>query len=164
MTILALDLATQTGWCILQDGGILESGSQSFAKKRGESNGLLFLRARKWLADFSEHGVDLVAYEQAHFRGGAATEICVGLQTRAQEIAAGWGVPSAPVTTGELKRFATGNGAAGKGGMIAWAKTKLNREPIDDNEADAIAVAFWAAAQYDSQPADTVQPSTWEFS
>jgi Holliday junction resolvasome RuvABC endonuclease subunit len=158
MIILALDLATQTGWCLLDSGRILESGSQSFAKKRGESNGLLFLRARKWLADFSAWGPQLVAYEQAHFRGGAATELCVGLQTRAQEIAAEWGVPSAPVSTGTLKKFATGSGTAGKLGMIAFAAGKLGRPPIDDNEADAVAVAFWACEQFGSTPTPT-----WEF-
>ena len=89
MIILALDLATRTGWAVVRDGRVVESGVQTFDKRRGESNGVLFLRARKWLSEFGQSSPpDLVAYEQAHFRGGAATEICVGLQTRAQEIAA----------------------------------------------------------------------------
>jgi hypothetical protein len=33
--------------------------------------------------------------------------------------------------------------------MIAWAASKLGRQPEDDNEADAIAVGLWAASEYD---------------
>lgn len=152
MTILALDLATRTGWAIVRDGRVIESGVQSFDKRRGESNGLLFLRARKWLASFDRP--DLVAYERAHFRGGAATEICVGLQTRAQEQAAEWGVESAPVATGTLKAWATGNGRADKAAMIQWAAVQIRRRPIDDNEADAVAVGLWAASEYDGGTRD----------
>jgi Holliday junction resolvasome RuvABC endonuclease subunit len=152
MMILALDLATKTGWAIVEDGVVIESGVQDFTKRRGEGNGLLFLRARKWLADFGLHArPDLIAYEQAHFRGGAATEICVGLQTRAQEQAAEWGVESAPVSTGTLKRWATGKGSADKVAMMAWAATAMGRDPVDDNEADAVAVGLWAAEQFDTK-------------
>lgn len=150
MLILGLDLATKTGWSLILDGRVVESGTQDFTKRRGEGNGLLFLRARKWLSDFATIRIpDLVAYEQAHFRGGAATEICVGLQTRAQEQAAEWGVESAPVPTGSLKKWATGSGGAGKAEMIAWAAARIGRHPEDDNEADAVAVGLWAAAQFD---------------
>lgn len=152
MLILALDLATRTGWALIRDGKVIESGVQDFSKRRGESNGLLFLRARKWLAEFIHPTrPDLVAYEQAHFRGGAATEICVGLQTRAQEQAAEWGVESAPVATGTLKRWATGKGSADKTAMISWAAAQMGREPEDDNEADAVAVGLWAASEFDAQ-------------
>lgn len=167
MIILALDLATRTGWAIVRDGRVIESGVQDFSKRRGESNGVLFLRARKWLAEFgrvtpaaSAEGLrratpDLVVYEQAHFRGGAATEICVGLQTRAQEIAAEWGVESAPVPTSTLKKWATGVGRAEKAAMIAWAAGKIGRQPEDDNEADAIAVGLWAAEQFEASGQNT---------
>ena len=151
MVILAFDLATRTGWAIVEDGRVIESGVQTFDKRRGESNGVLFLRARKWLSEFGHPTPpDLVAYEQAHFRGGAATEICVGLQTRAQEIAAEWGVESAPVPTSKLKKWATGVGRAEKPAMIAWAAGKIGRQPEDDNEADAIAVGLWAAEEFET--------------
>lgn len=152
MIILALDLASRTGWAIVRDGRVIESGVQDFSKRRGESNGVLFLRARKWLSEFGHPTPpDLVAYEQAHFRGGAATEICVGLQTRAQEIAVEWGVESAPVPTSTLKKWATGVGRAEKAAMIAWAASKIGRQPEDDNEADAIAVGLWAAEQFEAR-------------
>ena len=83
MRILALDLATKTGWA-LWDGARIESGVQDFSKKRGESNGMLFLNFNHWLSRIVNATagiptpVDLLVYEQAHYRGGAATEICVG--------------------------------------------------------------------------------------
>ena len=152
MRILGLDMATKTGYALYDTklGGITESGVQDFAKKRGESNGIMFLRFRKWLNELVDlcGTVDLIVYEQAHFRGGAATEICVGLQTRAQEIAAQVGIESAPVKTNTLKKFATGNGRAGKDEMVEAAKPFLGRDPVDDNEADAVHVAMWGAKEF----------------
>ena len=98
--VLGLDMASKTGFAFVKDGKVVESGVQDFTKQRGESNGLMFMRFRKWLVEItSAYEVGLIAYEKAHFRGGAATEICVGLQTRAQEIAAELNVESAPVAT-----------------------------------------------------------------
>lgn len=155
--ILALDMATKTGWAVVSSKRgskrIVESGVMDFSKRRGESNGLLFLRFRRWLTDMVSGAIGpgeitMIAYEQARFRGGAATEICVGLQTRAQELAAEFGIESAPVATNTLKKFATGSGTAGKDLMIARAKLILGRDPIDDNEADAVHIALWANAEF----------------
>jgi len=150
LKILGLDMASKTGWgVVIARGQLMESGVQDFTKKRGESNGLMFLRFRKWLRDFCDLlNPDLIAYEQAHFRGGAATEICVGLQTRAQEIAAERGIESAPVKTNTLKKWATGKGNAGKEEMITAAGKFMHRPPIDDNEADAVLVSLWAANEF----------------
>ena len=150
MRILALDLASKTGWSLVIGGVVKESGVQDFTKRRGESNGVLFLRARKWLVETCALCVpDLIAYEQAHFRGGAATEICVGLQTRAQEIAAERGIESVPIPTITLKKWATGSGKGDKAAMIAVAGRLLGRPPLDDNEADAVLLGLKAAADYD---------------
>lgn len=145
MKILSLDMATKTGYAIAIDGRIIESGVQDFTKRRGESNGILFMRFRKWLTDLVIlTAPDVVAYERAHFRGGAATELCVGLQTRAQEIAAEHQIECLPVHTGELKIFATGKGNAGKPEMVYAAAVVIGHEPADDNEADAIHLARFA--------------------
>ena len=124
MTIISLDCATVTGWAIWRDGRCIESGVQDFSKKRGESNGLLFLRFRKWLMDLIETAgpAQILAYEQAHHRGGAATEICVNLTGRVQEIAQQEGAECASVPTMTLKKWATGHGNADKSAMIVAAK------------------------------------------
>ena len=148
MVILGLDLATKTGWCFTDSGKVIASGVQDFSKRRGESNGILFLRFRKWLFTMLDlHAPALIVYERAHFRG-AATEILVGLQTHAQAIAAEHGIESTPVHTGEVKKFATGSGRASKEDMIEAARTKLGRPPVDDNEADAVLIALWAEREF----------------
>jgi Holliday junction resolvasome RuvABC endonuclease subunit len=151
MRIIGLDTATKTGWAIFDSasGKIIESGVQDFAKRRGESNGLMFLRFLKWLSQIIDTArPDLIAYERAHHRGGAATEICVNLTGRVQEAAADNGLECATVPTMTLKKWSTGRGNAGKPEMIAAARKLIGREPIDDNEADAVMIAAWAACEY----------------
>lgn len=151
--IIALDMAQKTGWAVVDcaDGRIIASGMQDFTKGRGESNGLMFLRFSKWLRDLPgicPSEVRIVAFERAHMRGGSATEICVGMQTRAQELAAEIGAEPAPVHTATLKKALTGNGKAGKDAMIEAARGMIGRDPIDDNEADAVCVGVWAWKKY----------------
>ena len=152
MLILGLDCASKTGWSLYNSDlkKILESGVQDFTKRRGESNGLMFLKFRRWLDDLVQMNpeIAIIAYEAAHHRGGAATEICVNLAGRAQEVAAQYGIVTAPVQTNTLKLFATGHGNADKGMMIEAAAKVLGRDPIDDNEADSVAISMWAAAEY----------------
>ena len=147
MNILALDMATVTGWATLINGRI-ESGFQDFAKRRGESNGMLFLRFNAWLDGIGKdlNGksmIELIVYERAHHRGGAATEIGVALMTRAQEYAVKIGAEYMAVHTASLKKFATGRGNASKGCMVAWASGRMKRKITDDNEADAIALLYY---------------------
>jgi Holliday junction resolvasome RuvABC endonuclease subunit len=52
-------------------------------------------------------------------------------------------VPYQGVPVGTIKRHATGNGNASKEAVIEAVKAK-GHNPADDNEADAIALLFWA--------------------
>lgn len=64
--ILALDCATRTGWCLWDNGKVFESGVQDFSKKRGKSNGVMFLRFKKWLNGLLlDYKPIVVVYEQA---------------------------------------------------------------------------------------------------
>ena len=149
--VLALDLATKTGWSVRRPDGAVESGVQDFSLKRGESPGMRYLRFGIWVQDMICHARQwdypldaLVVYELPHMRGGHATTVLIGLETRTQEACArlslGPGnaaVDFASVQTATLKKFATGKGNASKAEMIEAAKPLLGRDPIDDNEADA---------------------------
>jgi Holliday junction resolvasome RuvABC endonuclease subunit len=164
--IIGLDLATHTGWCCLKDGVYVSSGVQDFSKRRGEGNGLMLMRYAKWLQELISlctDGLDwkwpvqLIAYEQAHMRGGAATEICVGLQTHTQSVCATLGIETAPVHTHTLKKFALGKGRGDKSEMVQKAQSWLhtfhhaNMKAMSlesDDEADAIHVARWAFQEY----------------
>jgi hypothetical protein len=152
MNILSLDMATKTGWAFKYSGnlkfgnnaGRIYSGIKDFAKARGESPGMIFLRFRKWLNEFliPEEKI-LIVHEQAHHRGGAATALCSGLIAEAQAFAAEHGFEILPVHSATLKKFATGSGRAEKGAMIQAAKF-FGFNPKDDNEADAIHLLRYA--------------------
>lgn len=151
MIILGLDCALKTGWAITNNGKIIASGTQDFSKQRGESNGTVFLRYRNWLRKMLEDNqVFLVAYERAHHRGGAATEIAVNLTGRIQELCVDLGIEYAAVHTATLKKFACGSGKADKQAMIAAAEKIKGASCEDDNEADAILIARWANENYGS--------------
>jgi len=151
MNILAIDCGTKTGWAALKDCS-LEHGTETFDLQRGESRGLRFLRFSNWLR---EMGVlvmpKLIVYEQAHYRGGAPTEILVGMTTRVQEYASAHGLEYAACHTGALKKFATGNGRAEKEQMREAAK-RLWGLPQDEkltyDEADALCLLAWAKERY----------------
>ena len=137
MNILSLDMATKTGWASNILGN--RSGVIEFQLKRGESPGMRFLRCRAWLNEMHRllgGKIDIIAYEQAHHRGGNATSVCVGLVTEVQAFAAEHNIELMPVHTATLKKFATGNGRAGKPAMIQ-AASERGWNPRDDNEADA---------------------------
>lgn len=147
--VLALDLATKTGWALRDRSGNLESGVQEFELKRGESAGMRFLRFRKWMKDmialgelgtkYSQNEPGLILFEQAHHRGGAATQLCVGLVTNVLADAAQHGVEHMSVHSATLKKFATGSGKSSKEEMITKAKEFYpNVILLDDNHADAL--------------------------
>jgi hypothetical protein len=154
--ILALDCATRTGWALIDKGEVLESGVQDFAKKRGESNGGMFLRFRKWLEATMLGGfgpgprpiINPIVYEQAHHRGGAATEICVNLTGRVQEVAAYHNIEVVTYHTATLKKWATGKGRGDKDVMIKAAEKRAGKKVEDDNEADAILLGLMAWEEY----------------
>lgn len=157
MYVLGLDCSgRKVGWAILDPTmAVLESGVNEFKSRRGEAVGLVYLRFRKWLHEVltnirdiaAEHDV-VVAYEQAHFRGGHASEMSVAMQTRAQELAADFEMESVPCHTATVKKYATGRGNAGKDEMVEAAKPLLGRDPVDDNEADAVHIARWVFDTY----------------
>jgi len=158
LPILALDLATKTGWALKDREGRLASGVQAFELKRGESRGMRFLRFRKWLNEMLELGqlgkkysdteAGVIVFEQAHHRGGHATELCVGLVTDVLAEAARHKLEHMPVHTGALKKWATGKGNSGKPVMIARAKVLFPAvDIIDDNHADALLLLSYGAEE-----------------
>ena len=140
MRILSLDTGTKTGWATENLSGVEE-----FAIKRGESPGMRFLKFRGWLATMLKliPELDVIIYEQAHHRGGAATACGVGMVTVVLEFAAQHGIETMSVHSGTLKKYATGKGNAGKPEMIAEA-IRRGYKPVDDNEADAILMLEYA--------------------
>jgi len=167
--ILALDLATKTGWA-WSDGTLYESGVQDFSVKSRESKGMLYVRFVGWLLGLLKAlPVDVVAYEQPHMRG-AGTTIAVGLETRIHEIhatAAANGLTEFEYVAahgGSVKKAVLGSAnpghvkagapkgvrrSANKKASMEWFQQKTGREPADDNEADAMMLLEWAQREFE---------------
>lgn len=148
-TILALDLGTTTGWALTSRDGLIASGSESFKPQRFEGGGMRYLRFKRWLTEIKlcAGGIDAVFLEEvrrhvgvdaAHAYGGFLATLTAWCEHHQ--------IPYQGVPVGTIKKHATGKGNAGKAEMIAAAKAR-GFTPIDDNEADALALLDWALAQ-----------------
>lgn len=140
LEILALDVASATGWARYV-GGEISSGVVKLRQRtvRGvkEPRGAKFSGFRRWLEGQSRPDV-LVLERVGHFKSAAAAETVHGLLA----IAEGWayevGVPVEYLSPMTVKKHATGRGNASKNDMLAAAAQRWPGVRFaDDNEADA---------------------------
>ncbi len=152
-TILAVDLSTTTGWAIRNEYGIT-SGSMSFKPSRFEGGGMRYLHFQRWLGELPK--VDVVYFEEvrrhlgvdaAHAYGGFLSHLTSWCEAHQ--------IPYQGIPVGTIKRFITGKGNASKLEMIEKIKTLGNR-PIDDNEADALALLHLAVHKNSSPKKDSL--------
>ena len=148
LVIVALDLGTRTGWAIRLADGAIASGMSEFRPGRFQGGGMAFLRFRSWLDELQRNSgpIGAVFFEEvrrhlgttaAHIYGGFLGHLTAWCE---QHRVAYEGVP-----VGTIKRHVTGKGNAGKDAVIK-AVRDLGFEPVDDNEADALAILDWALA------------------
>lgn len=143
--VLALDLGTTTGWAMqLADGAIL-SGTLEFRPGRYEGGGMRYLRFRAWLDQVARfHRLGAVYFEEVRAHAGTdAAHIYGGFLAHLSAWCEQQAVPYQGVPVATIKRHATGKGNAGKEVVIAAVRAR-GHEPADDNEADALAILFWA--------------------
>ena len=148
--ILALDLGTKMGYAVstFDKSNLFDSGTKDFSLKRHEGGGLRYLRFRYFLDHLKEScgPFEQIVYEKvrrhkgteaAHIYGGFQAELC------------SWGekhqTPYGSLEVAEIKRFVTGRGNASKDDMVLGVQDR-GFEPIDDNEADAIAILLYRLA------------------
>lgn len=153
--ILALDIATVTGWAVA-GGGVTTSGSQSFARHPGNKTrpadhvGASFLRFNDWLREMiATQKPDVIVYEKAqHMRSGAAVDLIVGFRGILMLHAAKANVRTCHCVPAQLKKYWTGNGRAEKADMMAATRRRFpDIQLTDDNESDALAVLSFFQAQ-----------------
>ncbi|WP_056033450.1 hypothetical protein [Loktanella sp. 3ANDIMAR09] len=160
--ILALDLATTTGWAICTPGVSMRSGSVRFAGPK-EDQAMAFARYSEWLDDiFRENEITAVVYEQPmdprHMKNpktGRATtnfdtiRLLLGLCAVTEARSRICGIPrifEAPVQS-VRKHLLKGRPPKGEAKIaVARMLSILGYRPTDDNEADAIAIALFASA------------------
>ena len=144
--ILALDLGTSTGWALKTGDDFISSGTASFKHTRFDGGGMRFLRFRRWLEqlDIDAGPIEAIYFEEvrshnsndsAHVYGGFLGALSTWCE---EHLVAYQGVP-----VGTIKRFITGKGNADKAAVIDAVRVR-GFSPVDDNEADAIAILLWA--------------------
>lgn len=145
-SILSMDLGTTTGWALLTLSDSIVSGTISFKPQRFEGGGMRYLRFKKWLDEIlgTNGNISAVYFEEvrrhmgvdaAHAYGGFMAHLTAWCETHS--------IPYQGVPVGTIKRHATGKGNANKDAVIASVLRRGHR-PKDDNEADAIAILYWA--------------------
>lgn len=135
MKVLALDIATKTGWKSPNASGVW-----NLKTNKGESPGMKHLRFRKLVQEIVElEGIDMIAYEKPSGRFIKAVSSVSELVGILLAFCAESGLEHTGFTVSEIKKHATGKGNANKEAMIASAEVKwCDTKIIDDNHADAL--------------------------
>jgi len=147
MTTLALDLGTKTGWAAASGDNII-SGVETFKNDRFSGGGMRYLRFGKWLKETHGHlEIKTVYFEEVRRHAGTdAAHVYGGLMAVLTAFCEEHKIPYQGVPVGTIKKFWTGKGNAPKDVMIAEA-IERGFNPIDDNEADALALLHWSFEQ-----------------
>ena len=131
--ILALDIATKTGWKTSTASGIW-----NLKPNRGESDGMRVVRFKAKVNEMIKiESINLIAYERVAGKQNAAISVISEMVGQLKLISIEQGIDLACYSAKEIKKFATGNGNASKDLMVKTAIAQ-GYNPIDDNEADAI--------------------------
>lgn len=140
MSVLSIDLGTKTGWA-LKDGAATITDTLNLAGSRYEGGGMRGLRFRAWLTEIhAKSPLKAVFYEEVRAHKGVdAAHIYGGLQMILTSFLEEHSIPYEGVPVATIKKFITGKGNAGKPEVMA-AVRKFGFAPVDDNEADAIAL------------------------
>lgn len=138
--ILCLDLGTKTGYSVVENNKIIKSGTKDFKPTRFQSSDYRFILFRNFLNTLLP--ADQVFFEEVRRHIGVDAAHCYGgfkavLTTFCQDN----NINYSGVAVGTIKKSVTGNGAAKKD-MVIRAVQNRGFNPIDDNEADAIAIGL----------------------
>ncbi|MFM7012037.1 MAG: hypothetical protein ACKO0Z_22360 [Betaproteobacteria bacterium] len=152
--ILALDLASVTGWAIGDESSTKQSGITKLSRKVGFSeDGSRYLSLRTFLmAKRAEYETfEAIFYEQVQRHVSTySAQMYGGFKAVTLVFAEQSKIPVYGFGVGEIKKHATGSGVASKDQMMGWAR-ESGYSPADHNEADALAILSLARNRfYDS--------------
>lgn len=166
--VLALDLASATGWCAdnheARRPDILFGTYQ--CREKGEDESLGFMGLRIWLMEtIQQLKPDLVVYEAPIMFGGkdgsnirtsaASTDWLKGLVAIVKCCCAESGISYLPAHIQGARNAFVGHTLRVKGknktkivkGFVVQRCRQLGYQPEDDNAADAIAIWYWGKSQ-----------------
>ena len=165
-TILALDLASQTGWAIGKPGDTPTHGTIRFASP-GASHEAIFCKAMDWMMGMTR-GIDLVVWEApmpTSFNRGRtsadATTILYGLPAVIGAIAYKHGIYDIrKAGARDVRRHFLGCNPQRKTAktMVKSQCRKMGWHVSDDNEADAL--ALWSYMCSLIEPALAMRPTS----
>lgn len=131
--ILALDIATNTGW---KTG--TASGVWNLKPNRGESEGMRVVRFKSKVREIVElEEINLISYERPAGMHKSSIMVASEMVGVLKDFCIEKNITLACYSATEIKKFATGRGNANKEAMIKAARDR-GYLPKDDNEADAI--------------------------
>ncbi|WP_256996361.1 hypothetical protein [Methylococcus capsulatus] len=107
-----------------------------------------FLRFKRWLTEIKQAAGDLdaVYFEEVRRHAGVdAAHAYGGFLAHLTAWCEHHRMPYQGVPVGTIKKHAAGQGNANKAAMVA-AMRSMGFDPVDDNEADALALLHWALA------------------
>lgn len=135
MRILALDLATKTGWATDTSSGVWD-----LKPRHGESVGMRVIRFKAKLKEIIEvDEIDLISYERPSGRNSRAIQVQSELIGVLITLCHENNIEYASYIPSEIKRHASGSGNCNKEKMVETAKKKWPLvDIIDDNMADAL--------------------------
>lgn len=147
--ILALDLATKTGWAHLARPDRPPTFGSFRIARPGCGDGKFFAKADAWIVQLMRRThPDKIYYESPYIRGAVNLRTVLKLAGLAAIVdMEGFtllGIETETVNPTTLKKHFTSNGRAKKPEMIAQCR-RHGWDPENDNEADALAILHMAA-------------------
>ncbi|MGR3218357.1 MAG: crossover junction endodeoxyribonuclease RuvC [Candidatus Anammoxibacter sp.] len=135
INILALDIATKTGWATR-----FSSGVWNFKTKSDESGGMKLIRLRSKLQEiFKVEEISLVVFERAAGFHANSVKHQARLQGIVEITCQDHSIEYRSYSASEIKKHASGKGNANKDKMVELAKDKWpDITIIDDNHSDAL--------------------------
>lgn len=145
MNTMCIDIGTQLGWAMDLSGKEIISGSECMAAKPKQHIGFRYVNVGRFMNRMSEQWpIDKIVFEDVKAHSSVqAGHVYGGILAMILAWSAIRDIPCVGVGVGTIKKHATGNGRASKDDMVDSAISR-GYSPADDNEADAIAIAYLA--------------------
>lgn len=159
MKILCLDLAKQTGWAALSEGGKITSGHVTFTEVTFPALAVAFW---VWLENkLNAENPDLVAYEAPVVKHPHATKILVGLSWLTILSCQLRGIECIPVTNTKVKVHFVGRVYGKKEKPYAGITEAKKRgwSPRSTDEADALAILSYCLHTHAHQSGSRAAPA-----
>lgn len=152
MISFGFDPGTRFGWSVKYSDGSMKSGVVDLHKFVTRGRKLMILQ--QWIAESLDNAIKSgesvrVCYENVRRHVGTKAAHVYGAITGLIEMECERrGIKASTVEVSVAKKFATGDGAASKEGMMAEAYRRWGFWPSDDNEADARWICEYVSTEH----------------